>query len=223
MTLELDHVFICTTVDAPAADRLVELGLTEGDPNVHPGQGTACRRFFFHNIMLELLYLHNGQEMQDEAIRPVRLWERLNYRQTGYSPFGISLRSTEDEPVTLPFDTWAFRPPWLPEQWQIDVAKNDNFISEPMVFHISFGQRPERYPPDRRQPLNHPLGVREITGVRITLPGKGSFSPALQALEQANLVSFMPDEVHSMEIEFDGRQRGNTADIQPDLPLLVRW
>ena len=37
MTLELDHMFICTAVDAPEADLLVAFGLTEGTPNSHPG------------------------------------------------------------------------------------------------------------------------------------------------------------------------------------------
>jgi hypothetical protein len=54
MTVEFDHMFICTQLGAPEADRLVAFGLSEGTPNSHPGQGTACRRFFFRNAMLEL-------------------------------------------------------------------------------------------------------------------------------------------------------------------------
>ncbi|AFY78420.1 MAG: hypothetical protein IGR93_19055 [Hydrococcus sp. C42_A2020_068] len=57
MTFELDHLFICTAIGAPEADRLLSFGLTEGTPNIHPGQGTANRRFFFHNVMLELLWV----------------------------------------------------------------------------------------------------------------------------------------------------------------------
>ena len=39
MHFELDHVLICTHVDAPEADHLVDFGLTEGLSNVHFGQG----------------------------------------------------------------------------------------------------------------------------------------------------------------------------------------
>jgi len=46
MAIELDHLFICVSIRAPEADRLAAFGLTEGTPNTHPGQGTACRRFF---------------------------------------------------------------------------------------------------------------------------------------------------------------------------------
>jgi Rho-binding antiterminator len=68
MEFELDHLFICTTIGAPEADRLVAFGLTEGTPNVHPGQGTANRRFFFHNFMLELLWVHNSCQISYRTV-----------------------------------------------------------------------------------------------------------------------------------------------------------
>ena len=55
MEIELDHIFVWTTCGAPEADCLRDFGLVEGSANRHPGQGTACRRFFFHNAMIELL------------------------------------------------------------------------------------------------------------------------------------------------------------------------
>ena len=53
MSIELDHLFSLVPRKALEADRLVEIELTEGEPNTHPGQGTACRRFFFRNAYLE--------------------------------------------------------------------------------------------------------------------------------------------------------------------------
>ncbi|MGA9266227.1 MAG: hypothetical protein WBV79_07185, partial [Rhodomicrobium sp.] len=53
MGYEIDHIFVLTDMDAPSAGALLRLGLTEGPPNRHPGQGTANRRFFFDNAMLE--------------------------------------------------------------------------------------------------------------------------------------------------------------------------
>src|ERR687886_3025566 len=85
MTIELDHLFICTEAGAPEADQLVAFGLTEGTSNLHPGQGTSNRRFFFHNAMLELVWVHDEREMRSPPIAPTRLWERWKYRLTGYS------------------------------------------------------------------------------------------------------------------------------------------
>jgi hypothetical protein len=70
MALELDHLFIWTDIGAYEAERLVSFGLVEGTPNMHPGQGTTNRRFFFHNAMLELLWVHDPAEARSELIRP---------------------------------------------------------------------------------------------------------------------------------------------------------
>jgi len=64
MALQCDHLFICTCVDASAAEWLAAFGLKEGEPNVHPGQGTACRRFFFRKAYLELLWVRDPREAQ---------------------------------------------------------------------------------------------------------------------------------------------------------------
>jgi len=80
MDFELDHVFICVSEGAPESDLLVEFGLSEGARNVHPGQGTSNRRFFFHNAMLELLWVANPDEARSGLTRPTRLWERWDGR-----------------------------------------------------------------------------------------------------------------------------------------------
>ena len=62
MSFELDHLFILVAAGGPEAARLSELGLVEGAVNRHPGQGTACRRFFFHNAFLELVWVDDPAE-----------------------------------------------------------------------------------------------------------------------------------------------------------------
>src|ERR1700742_4075140 len=91
MTIELDHLFTFTRPGAPEADRLVQFGLTEGQPNTHPGQGTACRRFFFHNAYLEFIWVHDQAETVSEMFKPLSFLERSQYQQTEASPFGIIL------------------------------------------------------------------------------------------------------------------------------------
>jgi hypothetical protein len=103
MAFELDHLFIWTDIGACEADRLVSFGLVEGTSNTHAGQGTTNRRFFFHNAMLELLWVHDPAEARSELIRPTRLWERWTHRRNGACPFGICLR-----PATGSNDTVAF-------------------------------------------------------------------------------------------------------------------
>ncbi len=92
-------------------------GLTEGSSNLHLGQGTANRRFFFYNAMLELLWVRDEREARSPPIAPTRLWKRWRYRFSGYSPFGVCLRAMVQHAVAGPAGA-AFRdvgvPPALP-------------------------------------------------------------------------------------------------------------
>src|SRR5438552_2528909 len=115
MHVELDHLFICTSVGAPEADRLIGFGLREGAPNQHPGQGTACRRFFFHNAYLELLWVVDSAEAQAESVRRTGLWERWSRRGRAASPFGLGVRPDGPEEQEVPFPGWEYRPPYLPD------------------------------------------------------------------------------------------------------------
>lgn len=222
--MELDHLFICTSVGAPEVERLTAVGLTEGQSNLHPGQGTACRRLFFHNAYLELLWVHNEEEARGEAVKPLRLWERWRYRQTGYSPFGLCLRPSGrgDEAGELPFETWAYRPHYLPDPLRIDVAEHPGHPAEPLLFHTSFAVRPDKYPPERRQPLEHPTGFREITQVNISLPEQ-TVSKAMKVIEEEGLVRVSPGREQLLEVTFDRAGQGKAADFRPNLPLVFRW
>jgi Glyoxalase-like domain len=103
MRIELDHVFVCTAPGAPEAERLIEFGLHEGSPNHHPGQGTANRRFAFVNAMIELLWVEDSSEAQNQNTRRTLLWERWSGRYHNASPFGICLRPADFEDAQPPF------------------------------------------------------------------------------------------------------------------------
>src|SRR5690242_11286415 len=121
MSFEIDHLVVCASPGAPEARELVRFGLTEGAPNQHPGQGTACRRFFFRNAYLELLWVVDRAELQSALVRRTGLWERLN-RERGASPFGMALRPNGETDTPAPFATWEYRPPYLPAPYAISIA-----------------------------------------------------------------------------------------------------
>ncbi|WP_017300033.1 hypothetical protein [Nodosilinea nodulosa] len=233
MPFELDHLFICTEVGAPAAKQLTQFGLREGSANVHPGQGTANRRFFCQNLMLELLWVHNAAEAQAEATRPTHLWERWSGRAQAACPFGLCLRpSPGKEPDGLPFPAWDYRPTYLPEGLSIPVATNAAVLSEPMLFYLSFARRQDTYTGAKAEPLDHvlnqdrpsePIALRQVTRVTLTLPSSGPLSEALQAVVDANLIEIRAGQGYLMELGFDGETRSQHQSFHPTLPLVIYW
>ena len=113
-------------------------------------------------------------------------------------------------------------PPYLPPELHIDVATG-TAASEPLVFATPYSGRPDALPEERRQPLVHPKGVVEITGLRITLPRGKPISGVVRTLQRAGVVSFESGNDHLAEIEFDRASQGQSADFRPLLPLRFRW
>ncbi|MEX0676911.1 MAG: VOC family protein [Pirellulales bacterium] len=225
MSAELDHFFICTSRGAPEVEQLARFGLAEGAPNRHPGQGTANRRFFFENAFLELLWVEDPTETQSALVRRTGLWERWSNRCDGASPFGVCLRSAGTEPSGAPFATWEYRPPYLPAPLVIHMSASSQISQSPLLFYIAFGRRPDADDPSRRQPLKHPAGLRAITRLEIAVPmGSQSHPPEQEALEQqCSDVRVVGGSGHLVEVSFDGRKLGQTADFRPALPLVFHW
>jgi hypothetical protein len=221
MPTELDHIFICASRDANAeAACLIAFGLTEGAPNTHPGQGTACRRFFFRNAYLELLWVSDPMEAQSEMVRRTRLWERWTRRADGACPFGFGLRPGTQEIGSPPFADWEYRPPYLPEPSSIQVAQNSDVLTEPMLFHLPFARRPDTRPNDTRQPLAHTAGLREISSIKLVSPYAARLSAELATLTKAGLVQMRDGPEYLIELGFDGKPQGQKADFRPTLPLV---
>jgi Glyoxalase-like domain len=218
---ELDHVLVWVGPGAPEAERLVAFGLTEGTRNLHTGQGTANRRFFFRNAMLELIWVHDETEAQTEPGARLGIRERWRHRETGASPFGLCLRRRPGL-ATGPFETWAYRPAYLPAGLAIDMAATSPQTREPLVF-LAATRRPDAEPGSARQPLVHAAGVREVSAVRIGVPGAEPLSATLQAVEATGVATFPRGAEHRLELGFDGERQGGSVDFRPDLPLVFRW
>lgn len=220
-TAEIDHIFICVSAGANEAEALTTLGLTEGAPNTHPGQGTACRRFFFHNSYLEFLWVSDPAEAQSETIQRTQLWQRWAARDRGACPFGIGFRPGQQNGGGIPFPAWEYRPPYLPDSWAFHVGTNVEQLTEPMLFYLPFGQRPDAQP--NGPWLEHAAGMQEMTHIELIIPHADRLSPALESVAKLGLVHVRKGKEYLVEIEFDRETQGRREDFRPRLPLLFRW
>ena len=211
MSIELDHVFVCLSQGAPEAEHLVRFGLIEGPSNVHPGQGTANRRFFFENAMLELLWVDNPNEARNEQTAPTQLCDRWSGRLDGAtSPFGIVMRPTHQESITPPFAAWEYKPDYFPAGMSLHIG--DTGIDEPMwVFMPLLRQRGREIP-------EHPNGVREITALTLKSP-----SPLRSGIAEAlPILTIEPGPTHLLTVEFDHGVRNESTDLRRHLPLILK-
>jgi hypothetical protein len=215
---ELDHIFIMCSVDAPEAARVRHLGLEEGSPNAHPGQGTACRRFLFRNAYLELLWVCNEQEVQSEAIRRTQLWDRWVDRYGHACPFGVVLRPTGAADDRPPFDTWEYRPPYLQPPLAIHVAR-DVPVNEPAFFYLPFQRNAARL---GREASAQGISTAAITHVTVGGPVPAR-SAATQVAQAARWFATQSSPRHILRLQLDGAARGISADLRPELPLVLEW
>jgi hypothetical protein len=224
MPIELDHIFVCASPGGEDEARaLSKFGLSEGTPNTHPGQGTACRRFFFHNAYLELLWITDRAEAQSETIRPTHLWERWKARGSNACPFGLCFRPSTQEQSDAPFPTWEYRPPYLPPSWSFQVGTNASVMNEPALFYLPFSRRPDSQSAPRKQVMEHAAGLRELTRVELISPHGDHASPAFEAMLSTGVIRRRAGASQVVELGFDGESKGQVADFRPNLPIVFCW
>jgi hypothetical protein len=213
MRIELDHLFVCAAPGAPEAEELIQFGLHEGPSNQHPRQGTANRRFAFSNAMIELLWVSDMGEAQSQDTKCTLLWERWSGRIGRGCPFGICVRPVDSEHTgPLPFPSWEYRPAYLPDPLVMHIGEAG--IEEPMWVYLSFMGRLHR----EEQFVEHPIGIREITGLTLTTPVL-LHSHASGKITQSEILKIRLGDTHLLEIEFDNN-RGKER--RPYLPFVFQ-
>ena len=206
---ELDHVFILTEVGAPDADKLVEFGLVEGPANTHPGQGTANRRFFFQNVMLELLWVADAKESQTSDLSV--LWQRS--QQPEASPFGVCLRPVTPSGLP-PFPGWRYSPSYLPDPLSVWVGQNSDVLAEPFMFYLDFA---------KRKSSTSDRGAQTVSRLSVVGCNEAMSDVIAKTIEQTDGIEFLSGEEPLMELGFDGEVHGQTMDFRPHLPLRLCW
>jgi hypothetical protein len=211
MGIAIDHVFIWTSDGAPEAEHLAH-AFKEGPPNVHPGQGTANRRFFFDDFMLELLWVSDPAEAQSEQTCRTGLYDRWIESDRGGCPFGFIFRPDSNVPEPPPFPAWEYRPSWLPPPHVVYVAETP--FHEPIWFYMDF-LRPSR---NNDQFVNHRNLMGGITGVELTTP-RPMASESSRAVLKSGALNHRTGPQYQLDITFDNNRRNQLIDITPDLPV----
>lgn len=213
MNLKLDHVFILVESGAKVADRLLEHGFQEGPRNTHPGQGTANRRFYFVNGMLEFIWVQNADEAKNGPGRNLNFSERAE--DPTASPFGIIFVPRDNTSPDMPFPGWHYQPTYFPPPRGFHVGTNSHNLAEPLCFYFPFHNPGVPRP----QPTRNSQTINEIV---ISTPSTDT-EGILELVSQADLLSMRSGTEHLIEITLDHHDSGRTEDYRPAMPLILRW
>ena len=213
-TPALCHVFVFTEPGAPERAALEAAGLRESYRRAHPGQGTANVCYCLDNAYLELLWVEDAGDLASAPIARTRLAERSRWRETGASPFGLSLRGA------MPFDAWEFRPPYLPPGMAIPVALSSEDPRQPFLFRSPGDARPDAWTDGRAGDRQRAAGLAEIAGVRLEFPAGVEPGPDWRALEASGLLVLGRGPAPRLELTLSRRDGGRPWRLSlPDFTL----
>jgi hypothetical protein len=220
-SLELDHLWIVVSQGAPERAVLERAGLAPSPKvNRHDGQGTASITFDFQNAYLELLWPDETVPVAAGLERVVHKFrQRMEWRTSGWSPIGIGMRrTTTGGEASLELPTWSITPGWLPPGAAIEMLTPRDDTTSPSLFVMP----PELVSPEATS-SHHPLGVERVTAVRLITPSGYQPIEALRYVTRAGVLQTGSGEAWLAQLTFDGGARGQSKDLRPELPLVLRY
>ena len=189
-----------------------------GSARSHPGQGTANRRCFLDDLMIECLLVDDEAALDDPRGAPLRLATR--FRDVRASGVGFGFRPDPDaagSPSGPGFRAVAYRPAYLPDPLHIDVASVPD-PRAPLLFHLPFVRRGRDAVPDDGEPRAHPNGARRVSGLRYeSVPEVPD--ELRDALAGAGVRCASGADGQCLHVRLAGAADGAELDLRPLFPL----
>lgn len=214
--MDIDHIFIFTDDNGKIADKLVEFGLSEGSNRVHKGQGTTNRKFYFENFFLELVWVHNEDEIKSELVKPIRLWQRAEYKRNEFSPYGLGFENSEDTNRIFE-NSFKYQPHYFPKDMAIEFLDNENQPHLPWTFRLPFkGQKN-----NEAEPKNHKTGIKKLTKAIFKYKGAQA-DKYLENFKDDPTIEFTVSTDYGLTLIFDNKEQGKRG-VFEDLKLIIEY
>lgn len=237
--LEVDHFNIWVENPKKAKEKLIEIGFTsvpDSLSQIHAGQGTAGRYFNFLNGYLELIFVYDQSELEEnnKKNKDLDFLERANFKENGASPFSIALKIKDYKTDKIPFEKVRYHQDWMEENANIYSAKNSKTnLGEPSIFVVypeiesdkfetlaDLKEIPEEYS-IWREFFKHPNGAKKITNITITSSDLVLETETIKVINGIENVTIKKGTGHLMELYFDNNVQKKSFDLRPELPMII--
>lgn len=237
--LQVDHFNIWVKNPKKAKKRLTNIGFTsvpDSLSKIHEGQGTAGRYFHFLNGYLELIFVYDQNELEENSLinKDLDFTERANFKKNGASPISIALKVKDYDVEKIPFQKVKYHQDWMEENASIYSAKNSKIhLKEPSIFvvypEIESGTfesltELENFPTEDtswKEYFKHSNGAKKVTNIVITSTDLNIETETIKAVNGIKNLTVKSGKEHVMELHFDNNAQGKSFDLRPELPLVI--
>lgn len=230
--LQQSHAWIVVATGAPERAKLEEAGFRIAPTtNRHDGQGTASISIELLDGYLELIYPDPTVPVSPERQAGAEKFRQKSaWRTSGYCPIGIVFDRTNATPATFPFPTWRVSADWMEPGTSIEML-TPREIPKALSLSISPHARTAREvneelakDPERNAMFHHPNGARRLTRLRVIAPaGEDALPPSASWVSAQGLLDIAPGPAWLLDVTLDRGAQGRTADLRPDLPLVIHY
>ena len=237
--LQFDHFNIWVKNPMLAKEKLNDIGFTavpDSISDVHKGQGTTGRYFHFLNSYLELIFVYDQTELEEnnKVNKDLDFTVRANFEENGALPFSIALKLKEYDIAKIPFEKIRYHQNWMEKGVSIYSAKNSKkYLKEPSIFVVYPALESTQFNsladveniPDEyafaRAFYKHSNGAKKLTKIIITSTDLNLNTATMQAVNNIENLTVKNGTEYLMELYFDNNIQSKSFDLRPELPLKV--
>lgn len=215
--MQIDHIFIFSNNYGKEADKLVEFGFTEGSSRIHPGQGTENRKFYFENFFLEILWVINETEIRSELTSKTKLWERSQFDNNHFSPFGLCLVNSKLTDKLFE-NSQIYQPNYFPKGMSIDIITNETDPNLPWTFRLPYRGEKKAYD----EPTKHKNRILKLTQAEFEIPLNNDGKEFKSYFHNSEIIDFKNGQKNHLTLEFDNKSQKKVMEFD-ELNLTIKY
>jgi hypothetical protein len=214
--MDINHIFIFTDTNGKIADELISFGLTANESRTHLGQGTTNRTFSFKNFFLEIVWVHNEQEIKSDLVRPTGLWQRAEFFKNTFSPFGLIIENNE-ESDHLFRNAYKYQPEYFPDGMAFDILQNSLQPDLPWTCRLPFKREKHMGASE----MNHTNKINFLSSATFEYSGSGGES-FLDQFKNEKTIQFIKSGKTWLTLTFDNGKQALKKVFEP-LQLTIEY